>query len=331
MKTENKDYNRGMKSKTIVSILTKKIKAWTDSIDDPHVRSLVEKNTIVTGGSIASMLLGEEINDFDIYFKNYETTIAVTKYYVQKFEQNRKPRPGIIIPKVEINEWTDALNNKRIEIFVKSAGIESVTADETSEPYNYFESQPDHDAGRYIDDVFDVAKEASGVTESDVSINPFNEIKEYDPVFLSTNAISLKGKIQLITRFYGEPSEIHKNYDFVHCTNYWESDTKKLTLHQQALESLLSKTLVYQGSLYPLCSVFRIRKFVERGWNINVGQILKMALQISKMDLTNHEVLKDQLTGVDVAYFTEIIRKLEDKNPEKVDTAYLVEIIDRMF
>ena len=41
--------------------------------------------------------------------------------------------------------------------------------------------------------------------------------------------------------------------------------------------------------------------------------------------------LEDQLTGVDVAYFMEVIQKVKEKDPEKVNSAYLIEVIDRMF
>ncbi len=148
---------------------------------------------------------------------------------------------------------------------------------------------------------------------------------------MSTNAITLSHKVQVVLRFYGEPEEIHKNYDFVHCTNYWSSWDGKLTLHQPSLESLLAKELRYVGSKYPICSLFRLRKFIQRGWTVNAGQILKIAFQVSELNLSDFTVLEDQLTGVDVAYFVQIIDKLKDKDPEKVNAAYLVEIIDRMF
>lgn len=54
-------------------------------------------------------------------------------------------------------------------------------------------------------------------------------------------------------------------------------------------------------------------------------------MQISELDLTDPNVLEDQLTGVDVAYFMEIIEKVKDKDPNKINTAYLIEIVDRMF
>ncbi len=46
---------------------------------------------------------------------------------------------------------------------------------------------------------------------------------------------------------------------------------------------------------------------------------------------TKIEVLEDQLTGVDCSYFTEVIGKLKAKDKTSIDSAYLVEIIDRMF
>ena len=92
-----------------------------------------------------------------------------------------------------------------------------------------------------------------------------------------------------------------------------------------------SKELRYVGSKYPICSLVRVRKFVGRGWRINAGQILKMAMQISELDLTSVEVLEDQLTGVDTAYFVQLMDKMKEKDPAKVDTAYLVELIDKIF
>ena len=135
----------------------------------------------------------------------------------------------------------------------------------------------------------------------------------------------------MIVRFYGEPDSIHENYDFVHCTNYWTSWDRKLTLRPAAIEALLARELRYVGSKYPLCSLIRTRKFIQRGWAITAGQILKMAMQLNELDLTNVGVLEEQLTGVDTAYFEQIIKALRERDKEKVDTTYLVQLIDRLF
>lgn len=150
-------------------------------------------------------------------------------------------------------------------------------------------------------------------------------------MFLSTNAISLSHKVQLVTRFYGEPDQIHENYDFVHCTNYYTNWDGNLVLRPAALEALLARDLRYVGSRYPLCSLIRTRKFIQRGWKISAGQFLKIAMNLQKFNLGDVAVLQDQLTGVDSYYFTQVIDALKARDEKVVDTAYLVELIDRLF
>jgi len=303
-----------MKAKTIKSVLRKKIDDWLASIEDEELRELCRKNTIVTGGCIASMLLGEKVNDFDIYFTNKETVLAVANYYVTKFIENPPTRfkdGGKCVPIYVIEE------GDRVKIKVQSAGI---VGEQAEDEYQYFEqTDPEStDPFDYVDRVMDVAEAT-------------NEKPKYRPIFLSSNAITLSNDIQIVIRFYGDAETIHKNYDFVHCTNYWTSKDNVLTRRQEALECLLARELKYMGSKYPICSVIRTRKFLRRGWSITAGQYLKMAMQISELDLEDIHVLEDQLTGVDVFYFLEVLEALKEKGTERVDRAYLCEIIDRMF
>lgn len=83
--TATNEQTRGMKAKTIKAILSKKFTSFVASIEDEEVRNLVRKNTIITGGCIASMLLGEKINDFDLYFTDKQTCVKAAEYYVKKF------------------------------------------------------------------------------------------------------------------------------------------------------------------------------------------------------------------------------------------------------
>lgn len=317
----------GLKAKTIKSVLRKKLDAWLETIDDEELRSLCARDAIVTGGCIASMLLGERVNDFDIYFRNADTTKAVACYYVRQFLNLREARGGVPIP-ITVEDTQDIRGERRIRIVVKSAGVESTHG---NSDYHYFEQRPPEEAGDYAAEVFDdPATIADLVEDTKEQLDP-EPTPAYRPVFLSSNAITLAGKIQLVLRFHGEPDEIHANYDFVHCTNYYRAVDGELVLRPDALQALLSRTLVYQGSRYPICSLFRLRKFIERGWRINAGQILKIALQVSELDLKDVAVLEDQLTGVDVAYFQEVIRRCQEAGHERIESAYLIEILDRMF
>ena len=76
----------GYKPKTIKAILSKKIGKWVATIEDETLRELVRKNVVVTGGCIASMLQGEDVNDFDVYLRDYPTTLKLAEYYVAKFK-----------------------------------------------------------------------------------------------------------------------------------------------------------------------------------------------------------------------------------------------------
>lgn len=304
-----------MKAKTINIVLCRKLDAWLASIEDEAVREMAKHNTIITGGCIASMLLGEEVNDFDLYFRNKATAAAVAGYYVDKFKANPPPRFATGNT-VDIYVDTDG---DRVKIVVKSAGIAS---EEAQSDYQYFEALPEGAAEPedYVEGAMAVL-----AAEAEEGKPPFR------PIFLSSNAITLSDRLQLIVRFYGEPDDIHENYDFAHCTNFWDSKTRSLTFRSAALETLLTKELRYVGSKYPLCSVIRTRKFIQRGFTINAGQYLKMLMQLNALDLTKIDVLEDQLVGVDAAHFLEVVAKLREKDPEKVNSAYLVEIIDRIF
>jgi hypothetical protein len=294
-----------MKIKTIKKTIEAKCEDWIKSITDKEVQDIVRKNAIVTGGCIASMLLREEVNDFDIYLKTREAAIAVARYYVSIFGHD-----------LQVDENTP----DRVRM-VKPVDDGNDTSLSRGESAGDFQTITDPGA---IEDSYEETQEKALKTEED-------DKPKYRPLFITTNAITLSNKVQIVLRFYGEPDEIHKNYDYVHCTNYWSSWDKNLCLRQEALESLMSKELRYVGSKYPVCSVIRLRKFIARQWTINAGQILKMLMQINELDLTDIKVLQDQLTGVDSAYFCELIGKLKDKDPQKVNSAYLCEIIDRIF
>lgn len=310
-----------MNRKTIKKILSKKHEDFLASIDDKEVKKLIDENSIITGGSIVSLLLNENVNDFDYYFTNKETCKAVAEYYVKKFIQLHpeweKENSKTSLPIVQ--EEAD-----RIKIFIQSAGI---AGEGTEQGYEYFETLPDQQAQEYVEKVISEA--------DDTDSKPLETKEKYRPVYMSTNAITLSDKVQLVIRFYGEAEKIHKNYDFAHCTNYWTSKDRKLTLQPHALEAILTKQLYYQGSLYPICSVIRTRKFIKQGWHINAGQFLKMCFQISELNLKDIGTLEEQLCGVDQAYFIDLInyckkRQEEDEN-FKITMPYIVSIVDKIF
>lgn len=296
-----------MQVKTIQKVVSSKLNEWLETISDQKLREDVKNNLLVSGGCITSMFLGEPVNDFDVYIKDINVLVRLANYYVPNRVLDGRLREQYLKEHFadfedterNINEMMSDLDNNQSEMVVR-----------------YKNLKPDQVK-------LNIASfgERFELEESD---------EKYRVVFLSQNAISLTDNIQIVLRFSGTAEEIHKNFDFIHATNYFTFENGLVT-NIKALESTLTKELKYQGSLYPLTSIIRMKKFLLRGWKINAGEILKIMFQISELNLRNPEVLEEQLIGVDIAYFSKIIEILRGVPDEKINSGYLNAIIDKVF
>lgn len=303
-----------MNSKNIKRHLKAKLKDWVKHIDDEAVKKTIEENTIITGGALVSLLTGETVHDYDVYFRTKDACIEVAKYYVDKWNKKHGDKPVSLLWGERLAQETGE-DNGAVKCFIKSKGIadEDEQAD-SSIAYN-FESTAEEE-------------------ESDAASDE-GEKERYRPRFITSNAITLSDKIQIVTRFYGEVADIHKNYDFAHCTCAWSSWDNEVFLPVKALECIINKELYYVGSKYPLCSIIRTKKYIKRGYSINAGQYVKMCMQLNEVDLKDVKVLEEQLTGVDTTYFQMMIDELQKHKEESgcgsVDITYAMELINKLF
>lgn len=294
-----------MNSKNIAKALNKKLQNWVDTIESKDVAKIIKDNAIITGGALVSLLNSEKPNDYDIYFKTLDACKKVAEYYAIKWNEMHPDKNNVEI-KIE---------NDRVQCFIKSEGAvmedDENGIDDNTEPY------------------------ATENDDNPTEQNPEIEKPKYRPRYFSTNAISLSDGIQIVIRFWGEVDKIHENYDFEHCKCSYDWKNNKVDLPTKALECIINKELYYSGSKYPLCSIIRTRKFINRGWSINAGQYVKMALQLNELNLKDLNVFKEQLVGVDSAYFSQAINAIAKKQEEDpnftVDNTYLFEIINRIF
>ena len=296
-----------MQRKTIQRIITNKLEDWLGSIEDENLRKKVKENILLSGGSITSMFQNIEVNDYDIYIKDPDVLSSLIMYY-----SNKVGGVTILDGRYKdklVSDLTEFYGDKDIKEINNSYAI-SVRNLKQNQIKLFFESGADK-GGKKIKP-------------------PTDENAKYYPVFMSPNAISLSDDIQIVTRFCGDNVEIHKTFDFVHATNYFTFETGLVT-NLAAVESILTKQLSYQGSLYPLTSIIRMKKFTNRGWSINAGEMLKMMFQVSELNLIDPDVLEEQLIGVDVAYFGTLIEVLRGAPSEKLTSTYLNTIIDKVF
>lgn len=339
-----------MLEKTIKQILTKKVQDWINHVDDPKIKEIISNNLVITGGCFTSCILNENINDFDCYFKTKEAAKKVARYYIDKFNEkhpNQKNKLGYPC-KVMLLDGGDpdeeVLNYFGIKDIHDS---QSVMVDNTP-PERLkiiFPSDGivgDLEAGNASEELGEAVDRITEIDETEASTILEQEKEKYSPVFISSNAITLSNDIQIIVRFYGEPDKLHETFDFVHTEAYatfkpvsTKVHVNELCIPKQVYEHTINKTLKYTSSKYPLCSLFRIRKFINRGWTINAGQILKIAMDLNKLDLTDINVLEDQLIGVDSLYFMQLIRIFRAKSSSDpnwtLSTSYLMSVVDKIF
>ncbi len=295
-----------MKTKTIKKVISVKMNQWLESITDQKLREDVKGNILVSGGCIASMLTKEDVNDYDVYIQDMDVLKRLADYYCKGKVLDGRKRDHYLKSK-----FPEIFENDGIIPFGENEG-EKYVAEEYVRLSNL---KPDQ-----------IKLDINGVGER----FEIKEDEKYQVVFLSQNAISLSDDIQVVLRFNGNAEQIHKTFDFIHATNYF-TFKDGLVLNSAALESLITKNLVYQGSLYPLTSIIRMKKFLARGYTMNAGEVLKIMFQISLLDLKDIEVLEEQLIGVDVAYFSTLIEALRNVDPNKLTTGYMNELIDRIF
>jgi hypothetical protein len=285
-----------MQTKTIKKVISNKLNEWLETISDETLRKEVKENILVSGGSITSLFLNQPVNDYDVYIQNMDVLVRLAKYYcADSVLDGRKKEEYIKIDKESLGDAFNSNSQKAVRL--RTLKDNQVKLDIPSEGIKMV------------------------LGESD---------EKYRVAFLSQNAISLTDDLQIVLRFNGNAEQIHKTFDFIHATNYFTFKDGLVT-NVSALESILSKTLKYQGSFYPVTSVVRMKKFLLRGWNIGAGEMLKVIFQISELDLTDIEVLEEQLIGVDVAYFSLLIDALKVVPKEKMTSAYINELIDRIF
>lgn len=313
----------GAKVKTIKQVIRTKIEDWCSSIDDEDLVRAIKRDAIVTGGSITSMLLGERINDFDIYFRTKETTRKVAEYYVGLFIANKKPHQrDPVVRDVDIVNIKGETENV-IQIHVESAGI----AQNENEYDGY-----DYEGNGEIEESMAEILNSNSIKVEEASEE---EKKPYRVVFMSQSAITLSDQIQIVIRFFGNPEEIHRSFDFTHAKCWYSYANNHLETPVDALQCILARNLHYSGSLYPIASLFRAKKFIQRGWKCSAGELVKIAWQISEINMNDIDTLKSQLTGVDLLYMHALVSAIEDwkktNNDEDISQNYVTEIIDRVF
>lgn len=112
----------------------------------------------------------------------------------------------------------------------------------------------------------------------------YNKNREkYKLNLITDNALNFSDKIQIITKWAGSPEEVTNNFDWQHIKSYYVCKDKSIVLCNDLYKLLVEKELQYTGSKYPLSSLFRLKKYLKKGWTISNVDILKIVFDTIKV------------------------------------------------
>ena len=128
--------------------------------------------------------------------------------------------------------------------------------------------------------------------------------------FESLNAMTFSRKVgrkkytvQLISRFTGDAHTIFEWFDFTITHGAYDFSKGDFVFGPRFLPDLAARRLIYSGfSKYPICAMYRTKKYMSRGYSISGATIMHIALAIVQLKISNYRELKEQLMGVDTMF-----------------------------
>jgi hypothetical protein len=229
----------------------------------------------------------------------HQERVYIKRRIAQFFGINLKPE-NVVVAGYE--DWS-----KLDEVLRKLATLEIVLAGGTI--ISAFNDVATNDLDFYLTDPL----------KKDAALTMLREYFNHGEPFYTKNAVTLKRKVegsrkmytvQLITAFHGTPAQILDWFDFTITQGAYNFATNEFTFGERFFSDNISKTLIFQGkSKYPICAMYRTKKYQARGYKLPSSTIMHLALAIVQLKITNYRELKDQLMGIDTMYLQNLLAK----------------------
>jgi hypothetical protein len=119
----------------------------------------------------------------------------------------------------------------------------------------------------------------------------------------------------------GEPRDVITKFDFTICQGAYRFNDESFVCSPTFMRHLAQRRLVFNVSAgYPICSLFRTRKFTARGYKLSGVEALKIGLSIEKLNMKSFADLRKQMMGIDTLFMKELTEAL--KKPEQAEQQY---------
>jgi len=127
----------------------------------------------------------------------------------------------------------------------------------------------------------------------------------------------------ILPGLFGDPSSIFKCYDFTVCMGAYQFFADPARQHEEGfvfgddfLKHIGQRRLVFHtGTMFPICSMLRVMKYIKRGFYITGMELLKIGLSIHSLRIETYKDLRRQLQGIDTAFLADLTDQMKEGKP----------------
>lgn len=105
------------------------------------------------------------------------------------------------------------------------------------------------------------------------------------------------------TNMIGHPGEVVAKFDFTVCQAAFDFQEECFYVGERFFRDLSGRRLMYNDkSINPLSTLKRVPKYINKGFNIPSGELLKIAFAIRELKIENKQDLLEALEGISESF-----------------------------
>lgn len=124
----------------------------------------------------------------------------------------------------------------------------------------------------------------------------------------------------VMSDLFGDPETIFNYYDFTVCMAAYQfcEDGKEegFVFGDDFFKHIGQRRLVFHtGTMFPICSMLRVMKYIKKGFFITGMELLKVGLAIHSLKIKTYADLRRQLQGIDTAFLSDLTSDMKEGEP----------------
>ena len=179
---------------------------------------------------------------------------------------------------------------------------------------------------------FDLFFPDKAALEKAIAVDFMQAAKKDGKTVETDSALSLmvdNHRLQLIKAVMGTPEEIINDFDFTICQGAFHLE-RGFIFNDDFFQHLAQRRLVFNiHAKFPICSLYRTRKFIKRGFSLSGIEAIKLGLCIQALRLDTYKDLRAQLMGIDTLFLKDLTDSLRGEEERKFDLNEFLATLDR--